>query len=946
MTHRAVVALQRLTALARMKRAAIPVAIMLAVASVTACDPRGSAGVEQLLKRAQEQRSGGNIRASVIELKNALQKDPQNAGARLALGQAFVDLGDAASAEIELRRALELGAESDRAKLLLGETRILQGRFDLVLRDFPVAESAPPAAKAASLALRGRAHMALGQRVQAEEAFKAALSLDEKSVDALLGLARLSFAIGNATAGKEFLGRAAAAAPEDVKVLALQGDTALAAKDFGGAENHFKQILKLRKDDVAALNAQLGVARAQIAAGKVKDAAARLTQILKIAPNDPMTNYLRALAAYQGKEYQLAKTHSEIVLRNSPNHRPSLFLAGGANYALGQYEQAYSHLNAYLAAVPNNVEARKLLAATQMRMGQASKAIGTLQSVAEKPEAADSQVLAMIGAASSQAGDNRSALRYLEKAVAKEPENPQLRTRLGAAQVALGNVEDGMEELEKAAELDPDGKADIALILAHLRVKEYEKALEAAKKLQEKQPKNPNGWTLAGMAEIGRGNDAAAKAAFQHALQIKPDDRNATKNLAALAVGANDFDQARKVYDEFLRQHPGDVETLVLYSQLEARAGRPKEGLGRLEEAVRLNPESEYARITLARVYLLAGDPAKALSAAQPVQQKNPLEPAVLELVGRAQLASGQTEISIGTFRDLVNVRPESPEAHLYLANAYEAAGRIDQAVTQTETALRFAKDSPQVRFQYARLLARAGKVDRAAPMLQELKASFPNDPGIADLEGALALATNKPADAVTAYGRLLGMQENNFNLLKLARAQNAAGQAAAASETINQWLARFPEDLVVRTALADSLLGRQQFAEAANEYQRILKGTPDSVVTLNNLAWSLAKAGKPAEAVPHAERAATLAPNAPAVLDTYGVVLTSAGRAKDAVRVLRTAAQQAPKEPSIHFHLAQALAKDGQGPAARDVLKGLLGSGADWPDKNEAEALLKQLGG
>lgn len=946
MTHRLMVALQRLTGLARARKAAIPLALMLALASVAACDPRGSASVEQLMKRAQEQRSAGNIRASVIELKNALQKDPQNAAARLSLGQAFVDLGDAASAEIELRRAKELGADSDGATLLLGEARVLQGRFDLVLREFPVVESAEPKAKAGMLALRGRAHMALGQRVQAEEALKAALSFDDKNIDALLGLARLSFAIGNADLAKQFLDRAAAAEPEDVKVLAVQGDTALAARQFDAAENYYKQILKFRKDDIAALNAQLGIARAQIAAGKLKDASTRLTQMLKIAPNDPMTNYLRALAAYQSKEYQVAKTHAETVLRNAPNHRPSMFIAGSANYALGQYEQAHRNLSAFVAAVPNNLEARKLLAATQMRMGQASSAVGTLRSVADKPGGADAQVLAMIGAASTQAGDNRSAIQYLEKAVAKEPENPNLRTRLGAAQVALGKVSEGVEELQKAADLDPQGSADIPLILAHIRAKEYDKALEAAKKLQEKQPNSPNGWTLAGMAEIGRGNDAAAKAAFEHALQIQPDDRNATKNLAELAVGINDFDQARKLYDEFLRRRPGDVEFLVLYSQLEARGGRPKESLARLEEAVRLNPDVDYARLTLARVYLLSGDPAKALTVAQPAQQKNPLDPAVLELIGRAQLASGQTEIAVGTFRDLVNVRPEIAQSHQYLATAYESAGRVDQAVTQMEAALRFDRDSPPLRFQYARLLARAGKLDRAEPMLQELKKSFPNDANVLDLEGAIALANKRPADAVAAYSKLFEIQESNFNVLKLARAQIVAGQAAPANETLNRWLAKFPEDLAVRTALADFMLGRGQFGEAANEYARILKSTPDNVVTLNNLAWSLTQAGKAAEGVPHAERAASLAPNAPAVLDTYGVVLTAAGRVKDGVRVLRSAVQQAPNEPTIQFHLAQALAKDGQGPVARDLLKTLLSSSATWPEKGEAEALLKQLGG
>lgn len=945
MINRLLPALKRQSDVARTKRGALAAAFAVAILALGACDPRGSASVEQLLKRAQEHRSAGNIRASVIELKNALQKEPQNPNARLLLGQAFVDLGDSAAAEIELRRAQELGADADRAALLLAETRILQARFDQVLRDLPVNENASPATKAAMLGLRGRAHLGLGQRVAAEEAFKAALELDEKAVDARLGLARIAFATGDQAKGREHIALAAQFSPDDVKVLAFQGDIAFANGDYDAAEEFYRQILKSRKDDIVALNAQLGISRAQIAAGKLKDATARLTQLLKIAPNDPATNYLRALAAYQSKEYQLAKTHAELALRAARSHRPSLFIAGASNYALGQYEQAFRHLTAFVTDVPNSVEGRKLLAATQMKMGQAQKAVGTLQQAA-KQGGEDAQLLAMIGAATAQAGDFRSAARYFERAVAKEPDNATLRTQLGATQLATGNVAGGIEELEKAAQQDPEGRADVALIVAHLRSNEFAKALEAAKKLQEKRPTDSSGYTLAGMAEIGNKNVAGAKAAFAKALEVKPGDRNAIKNLAALAINENAFDEARKYYQDALNRAPNDEEFLVHMAQLEARAGRPREGLAYLEKAVSANPDSAFARVTLARVYLLAGEPNKALAAAQPVLQKDGREPAALEVVGRSQMALGQNDLAIATFRDLTGARPESPEAHQYLATAYENAGMVDRAISQAEIGLRFGKDSPPLKFQYARLLAKGGKLDRATQMLAELKQANPNSVEVADLEGSVALANNRAKDAVAAYTRLFELQENNFNVIKLARAKTMAGQPTEALSDLETWMQKYPDDALTRTALADTYLSRGQPDKAAAEYAQVLRVTPDSTMALNNLAWSLSKAGRTADAVPHAQRAAELAPDNPAVLDTLGVVLVAADRAKDAVRPLRTAAEQAPTDPSIQFHLAQALAKDNQVAEARDILRLILGGQNAWPERAEAEALLKRIGG
>ena len=47
-----------------------------------------------------------------------------------------------------------------------------------------------------------------------------------------------------------------------------------------------------------------------------------------------------------------------------------------------------------------------------------------------------------------------------------------------------------------------------------------------------------------------------------------------------------------------------------------------------------------------------------------------------------------------------------------------------------------------------------------------------------------------------------------------------------------------------------------------------------------------------------------------------------------------------------IQSHLARALAKQGDTAAARDILKQILSGGVRFPDRNKAEALLRELGG
>jgi putative PEP-CTERM system TPR-repeat lipoprotein len=926
------------------RAAGLTVAVACSMLVLGACDPLRNASVEELLKRAEVHRAAGELNATVIELKNALQKDSQNATARLMLGQAFIDLGDTQSAEIELQRAAQFGAPPVQAALLLGETKLQQSRFDQVLRDHADDEAAPADVRAAILTLRGRAHAGLGQRLFAEEAFKAALALDGKSVDSLVGLARLSPSTG--AMARDYAARAAAIAPDDVKVLALRAEMAFAAKELDAAEAFYRQILLHRKDDLAALHAQLGIARTHIAGGKIREAIGRLNYQLTLAPAEPIAHYLRALAAYHSKDFETAKGHSEVALHIAPTHAPSMFVAGAANYELGQYEQALLLLTGYIAETPNNLEARKLLAATQMKVGQPAKAVRTLQPVADGRGSEDAQLLAMLGAALAQTGDMRTAVSYLERAVAKDPGNAGLRAQLGATQVAQGNVAEGIGALEQAVQQDTQGRADITLIITHLQAKDFDKARDAAKRLQEKQPRSANGFTLAGLVELNRGDRAAAKAAFRKALEVKPDDRNASRQLAAIAVTENAFDEGRKYLQNILSRHPGDVEFLIFMSQLETRAGRPRESLAQLEEALRTNPNSKLALVTVARVYLLTGEARKASELLQAEMQKSGADAGMLEILGRAQLALGQPDLAIPTFRMLVQLQRDVPQARQYLADAYENAGLIDGALAEIEQALWLSNNAPAIQFQYARLQTRAGRTDIASEMLAELRKTHPDDAGLLDLEGAIALAARRPRDAVAPYQRLFAAYPASVNLMKLARAKQESGLESDAVGDVQTWLQKNPKDLLAQVMLGDLFVSIRQYDKAVPIYLEAIRQIPNNVAVLNNLAWSLTKIGRPGDAVPHARRAASLAPDSASVLDTFGVVLTESGQFKEAVDTLRLAAQRAPLDPDIQFHLAQAMVKDGDAAAARDILRLILGGRGQIAERAEAELLLKEIDG
>ena len=69
---------------------ALTVAVLLTLATAGGTGPALAITSEEYLERAQEYFDDGELDASIIELKTALQKDRKNAQARLLLGQVYL----------------------------------------------------------------------------------------------------------------------------------------------------------------------------------------------------------------------------------------------------------------------------------------------------------------------------------------------------------------------------------------------------------------------------------------------------------------------------------------------------------------------------------------------------------------------------------------------------------------------------------------------------------------------------------------------------------------------------------------------------------------------------------------------------------------------------------------------------------------------------------------
>lgn len=882
----------------------------------------GGDSPESMIKSARDYLAKGDYSAAAIQLRNALQKTPNNAEARYLLGTVLTERRDPAGAVKELRMAVQLGYPWDQALPALARALIDEGDAKDLVTEFGETTLGSPDAQAAFKTTIGNAWLSLRKPKEAEAAFTAALAAKSDFADAHLGLATLRAGSGDLAGARKIVDAVLAQPRAPLEASMLQAQLLLAEGKTDAARATLEKLLEAKPD---YLPGRYQLASMLIAQGDLEQASAQIGAIRKVSKQDGQAYYFEALIASRRGELPAAREAIQQVLKGTPRHVPSLVLAGEVEFRAGQFNQAQDYLRRALSGAPGLPYAQRLLAATYLRMGSPARALEVLQQPLNRGDR-DPQLMAVAGEAYLAVGDSASAAQYFAQMTALDPKNATARMRLGQARFAEGDTEGAIRDLEAASALDPNvSPADLALIANHLRQKQFDQALAAVGKLEKKQPNNPLVYNLKGIVYLTKRDNAAARANFERALQIQSDYLPAVGNLAQLDRLDKKPDVARKRYDAILEKEPKNEQALLgLAGLLQSLRGDPNEIESVLKKAVAANPQSINARVALVNFYAQKGDGKQAQLAAQDANAALPNDPRTLEVLGQVQLRTGEATLAVGTFNKLVAARPGTVEPLIHVARALVAVKDYDKALER----LREAQIINPARFETNReivgVYSLSGRTEQALREIKAIQRRHPGDARAYFLEGDFWGSQQKWAEAESAFkAAQKHAPDDGMTAVKLHATMIGAGKDTAADAAADKWLRDHPKDVVLRTYIGERALRKQDYKAAARHYQALVALQPDNVMFLNNLAWLAGELGDP-KALSHAEKAAALAPANPSVLDTLGMLLVKKGDVTQGLEKLQQAAQLAPNQSEIRLHLAKALIKAGDKEAARKELDAL----------------------
>ena len=937
----------------------------------------------------------GDIRAAIIQLKQAIRQDPTNAEVRYELGMVEFRLGDIANAERDLKAARDNKYPISKINPPLAITLLVQAKYkELLYTVSPCPDDAQ--CRAYVLAAHARANLAIKEVDSADADSKAAIEAAPTSVTAQLARAVVLMEKNDPAAAEPIVDRVLATdsrssetitlkgdlqgksadmngnddvdkyyAPEERRVqgyieaqesyldwaftpnyyraeaLVLKGDIRSRAKDFSGAINYFKSALEIRPQDIA-VRQRLAFALANL--GQAADVQTEIDKVLEDDPRAAGALYLKALLQVrEGKTVEALNTIGpvETVILDVPRGSFLLALIHAAN---NQLQQALSYASTFHNAEPDNIAGIKLLARIYLRSNMSNKAIAILAPLEERI-GDDKETLQLLGAAYMAEGRVQEATDMLRKIEKLQPGDLLTQVQRSVNETLDPSTRDAsLHELDSLAKANPlNSQIDVALLFSYLAALDFNHAIETATKMMAMQPHSPLPPTIRGAIYLAMTNETAAKADLDLALATDRTFVPAVRYLSELAMRDNDFAQARKLIDNLLQQNPMDISNLMMRADIEARANQPEAMAPFLRTAISADPKAIQPRIGLMQLMARLGHFPEAERAANDLLAIQPQTPAVVNAAAETLLAIGKTDAGIGVYQRLQSDFPNMPQVHRWLAHALMVNGQAEEARTALGRAIQADRGYLPAWSDLVMLEFRLRGLEAAEDIAEKAMIQNPRNDAARVLTGNLLVAAGRLPEAEAAFSTVLNQTPSTLAVLSLYRVLVQRGDRTKAKELLVDWLSRHNTDEDSRNALAEMLLFDRDYKGAASQYEMLARKLERNPFVLNNLAGIYDRLDDP-RAFDIARRANAILPTSPEILDTYGYLLYRKGDATLGAKLERRAYSLAPNNPQIAFHMAKILSDMKDFAGARQALKPIIEANIKFSDAEQAHQLYDKI--
>lgn len=749
----------------------------------------------------------------------ALQADPNNVVAQLAIAQLLLVSGDKTGAMAQVERTLKAHPTSSR-----------------------------PWVSKAELLLASRSEPA-----DAMAAYREALKLDKDNMQAHLGIIELllrqrdfdgmqkqiadmdkvqpnslhsryyktvlAFERRELKTAFEMSQQLLKVAPQNPRFLQLAGMIEYERGGYLQAVAHFGKALP---NSPTPTTVRVMMARAQLRAGDPRKALSFVQPLLDNDNRAPADVYSVAADAYLqlGNSDAAKRMYAKAVKVNPADTRGRAALAL-ADLGEGRGEKALADLKSIASADPG-LEADAILTMSHLRSNRLDEAVAAIDAM-ERKQPGKPIAAFLRGRAEQLRGHRDKARQGYEEAARRSPAYMPAATALAAMDYEEGKPAAAVGRYEKVVAADPQSVEGLmGLISARARngakADDIRAQIEAAIK-RFPEVEGPRLALVQHLLEIGDAKSALLAA--NEGISRFPDSPFLYEALGVAESATGNFNQAAQAFGKMAALQPNAVEPLMRIEELyEARKDIPA-AISQLRKVLTIKPNHLPAQVRLMTLLSRTGKMAEALALAKSVQVQLPDQPQGWTFEGDLQASQGKWPAAVAALRTSYAKRP-AEDTTIKLHRALLNAGQAAEADKLEAEWLSRNANSALFNFYLADQAMARQDFERAERHYRKVVDAQPGNPVALNNLGWLLHRAGKPG-ALELVEKALTLAPNAPDVIDTAaELQVAAGRLDKALPLQRRAVELNPEQPLHRLHLAQYLIKNGQKTEARSELQRL----------------------------------------------------------------------------------------------------------------------------
>ena len=451
------------------------------------------------------------------------------------------------------------------------------------------------------------------------------------------------------------------------------------------------------------------------------------------------------------------------------------------------------------------------------------------------------------GVALKNSNNMTGAIVLFKNVLEKDPNFFEARYQLALTYVVGGQYAKAEKELEKILLQDPDNtEVQLQLAKVYTRTDRFDETIVLVEKLLQKQGPSPIAYELLGTSFAEKGDLTKAETYFKKALDLEPARGTSRNALASIYLRIKQWDTARTLLSETIKQDSTNIEAYYLLMQLEALNGDIDQAVIAGRRIIEISPGEVRAPYLLGLLELNRGSNEAALKLAEGLIARHPKHPAGARLQGLAFFADGKYQQAVEPLQSSLG-QMSNPSGLYFLGLAHYKLGQFELALNQFQAVLDSAPDHIKARLMVALTLYHQDRLEDSRYAVEKVLSDNPKNPLAHDILGSIFIAQGDYDRGMEELDRAIELAPDLVeSRLKKGFFNLAQGHSDKAEFPLEEALRIAPELLNSRLLLVTSYLQQQNYAQAITTLQEGLQGTPEDAVLHNYLAaayWGQEKA-------------------------------------------------------------------------------------------------------